>query len=225
MRILIVEDHAELAREIAEQLGRCGFVADRVACASEAVEAVETQNYSLMLLDRKLPDGEGISLIPAIRHARPGIRILMVTALDATCEKVSGLEAGADDYLTKPFEPDELIARIRASLRRPGCERAPPVALGFLSFDLGSLEVTVHGMPVLLHQRELALLEALVRQAGRVVLRDTLMTEVFGFSEDVHWNTLNVLVSRLRRRLAELDAGVDIHSARGVGYLMTISTP
>jgi two-component system, OmpR family, response regulator len=220
MRILMVEDNAELAREISGQIARSGFLADHVASIEDAREAIETNAYSLVLLDRRLPDGDGVSLLPGIRAAQPGVRILILSAADATRDKVLGLDAGADDYLTKPFEPDELMARIRASLRRPGYEAAPPIAYGELTFDPQSREVRAHGKPVLLQRRELALLEALMRRAGRVVLRDALIEAVFGIDDDIHWNSLNVLVSRLRRRLAELEAGLDIHSTRGIGYLL-----
>jgi two-component system, OmpR family, response regulator len=222
MRILMVEDNAELAREISQLTRRSGYLADHVATIEAAHAAIETHPYSLVLLDRRLPDGDGISLLPAIRLAQPGIRILVLTAADATKDKVTGLDAGADDYITKPFEPDELMARIRASLRRPGCESAPPISFGALAFDPQSREVSAHGEPVVLHRRELALLEALMRRAGRVVMREALIDAVFGIDDDIHWNSLNVLVSRLRRRLDELDAGVDIHSARGVGYLLAL---
>ncbi len=222
MRILMVEDNLELARELADQAARGGFLADHVVSIEEARAAIAMRAYSLVLLDRRLPDGDGLSLVPIMRGAQPGIRILMVTAADATRDKVCGLDAGADDYIAKPFEPDELIARVRASLRRPGSETAPPIVFGALTFNPQTREVFAHDQPVLMQRRELALFEALVRRAGRVVMRDALIDEIFGIDDDIHWNSLNVLVSRLRRRLEELDAGVDIHSARGVGYLMAI---
>jgi two-component system, OmpR family, response regulator len=216
----MVEDNADLAREVMGLAKRSGFLADCVGSMEEAHEVIKAQPYSLVLLDRRLPDGDGINLVPVIRSAQPGIRIVVLTAADATHDKVLGLDAGADDYITKPFEPDELVARIRASLRRPGCETPPPVVFGALSFDLGNRELSCKGTPILLQNRELALLETLMRRAGRVVLRNALIEEVFGIDDDIHWNSLNVLVSRVRRRLNEIDSGVDIHSARGIGYLL-----
>ncbi|HMK88624.1 MAG TPA: response regulator transcription factor [Methylocystis sp.] len=222
MRILVVEDNPELSREIGSQAARSGYLSDRVASIAEASEAVATRPYSLVLLDRRLPDGDGLALLPLARAAQRGIRILVISAADATRDKIQGLDAGADDYIVKPFEPDELMARIRASLRRPGCEAAPPIAFGALAFDPKSREVFTRGEPLVLQRRELALLEALMRRAGRVVMRDALIDAVFGIDDDIHWNSLNVLVSRLRRRLAEVEAGVDIHAARGIGYLLAL---
>jgi two-component system, OmpR family, response regulator len=223
MRILLVEDELEMARVIAAKLGKSGFIADHMRSIAEARAALATHRYSIGLLDRRLPDGDGVSLLPEIRKLHPGLRILLLTACDAVDDRIVGLDAGADDYLTKPFDADELMARIRACLRRPGGEPLPPVVIGALSFDLQARDVSVDGESIMLHRRELALLETLVRHAGRVVLRAALMEEVYGFDDDIQANALNILVSRLRRRLSNLRAGVDIHSARGVGYMLTRS--
>lgn len=221
MRILIVEDHADISHEIRSQLQRSGFAADVAPSIAAAAEHIDANRYALALLDRKLPDGDGIEIVPTMRKAQPGIRIMMLTALDALCDRVSGLDAGADDYLTKPFEPDELMARIRAVLRRPGGEPGPTIVLGNLSFDPGSREVCIADRPLVVPYRELTLLEALLQRAGRVAQRDALFSEVFGGADKVNWNSLNVLVSQLRHRLKEAGANVDIHSARRVGYFIT----
>lgn len=123
--------------------------------------------------------------------------------------------------MTKPFQGEELIARIRACVRRPGSGAPKPVALGALSFDLASRDVRIAGRIVALHRRELALLESLFRRVNRVVSRETLLDEVFSPHDDVQENTLDTAVSRLRRRLTALDAGVAIHTVRGVGYMAT----
>lgn len=223
MRILIVEDNPDLAHELAEQLARSGYVADSVATLSDAREILEAQEYALALLDRRLPDGDGVSLMPVIRRIQPRTRILMLTALDAADEKICGLDAGADDYLTKPFNPKELIARIRANLRRMGGDFGPVIELANLSFAPDSREVRIDGECAVLQKRELDLLEALIRSAGRMVLRNHLVEEFYGYADDIHWNSLNVLVSQLRRRLKEHGARVEIHTARGVGYFLTKS--
>lgn len=223
MRILIVEDHADLAVELAEQMARSGLVADRVGTLKKALELLTAQKYELVLLDRKLPDGDGISLVPAIRTAQFDTRILMLTAFDAEDDKVSGLDAGADDYLTKPFNPNELMARIRANLRRLGGGCDPTIQLANLSFAPSSREVTISGRAIALQRRELDLLEVLMRRAGRMVTRDRLMEEVYGGNDDLHWNNLNVLVSQMRRRLKEYGAEVEIHTTRGVGYFIAKS--
>jgi len=223
MRILLVEDQAELATRIARRIRSAGFVVDQVDTIEAASLMVDDGSYSVTLLDRRLPDGDGLTLIPRLRQKQPGIRILMLTALDAIDNRIEGLDAGADDYLTKPFSLDEMMARIRASLRRPGGERAPPVEIGSLSCDLDARIVTVAEQPLMLFRRELTLLEALVRRAGRVVPREALVAEIYEIDEEIQPHTLTTLVSRLRARLAEVDAGVEIHSARGLGYMIAKS--
>ncbi len=220
MRILIVEDHADLSQALKRQLVGLGMIADCVTSLSEARDFVEAYSYSLALIDRRLPDGDGLSLLPFMRRTQTGLRIIILTALDSLTDKVSGLDAGADDYLTKPFEPDELMARIRACVRRPGGDPAPPIILGNLKFDPSSREVTVAGTPLIMRHRELALLEALMNRAGRVALRDALMEEVYGARADIHWNRLNVHVSQLRHHLKQSGAKIDIHSARNIGYFI-----
>lgn len=220
MRILIVEDHADLAREIAEQAKRCGLVPDSVGSLNEAREVMGLQQFAITILDRRLPDGDGVSLIPFLRSAQPGIRILMLTALVSTLDKVNGLDAGADDYLAKPFDPDELTARIRACMRRPGGDPTPAIQLGNLSFDPNNREVFVSGQPIVMQRREISLLDALMRRSGRVARREVLAEEVFGNSDEINWQTLTALVSQLRGRLKEIGADVDVHAARGVGYFI-----
>jgi len=223
MRILLVEDHTELATRVARHIRRAGFAVDRVGTIQGAEAALDDADYAVALLDRRLPDGDGLSLVKRIRDKQPGSRILMLTALDAIDDRIEGLDAGADDYLTKPFNLDEMMARIRASLRRGGGERTPPVEIGALSFDFDQRTASVAGKPVLFLRRELALLEALVRRAGRVTPRETLIAGIYGMDEMVQEHALTTLVSRLRTRLAELDAGVEIHSARGLGYMLAKS--
>jgi len=183
MRILLVEDHEELAHQLRRRLKRSGFAVDQVDTIRDALQALESCSYAVAVVDRRLPDGDGISILPAIRRRQPGSRVLMLTALDAVDERISGLDAGADDYLTKPFDLDEMMARIRASLRRPGGDTSPPVLVGALAFDLSARTVSVAGKPAVFHQRELALLEGLVRRAGRIVARDTLLSEIWGFDD------------------------------------------
>jgi two-component system, OmpR family, response regulator len=223
MRILIVEDQRDMAALIADRIADVGFVADQVEGIGEALEALQARDYPIMLLDRRLPDGDAISILPEIRRVRPGIRIILVTALQSIDEKINGLDAGADDYLTKPFDPDELLARIRASLRRPGGRPIPPIALGSLSFYPATFEATVLEKPLLLHKREVLLLESLMRRAGRAVTHDMLIEEIYGLEENVQIDALKMLVSRLRQRLKERNADVEIHSARGIGYLIAKS--
>jgi two-component system, OmpR family, response regulator len=220
MRILLVEDNVELASEIARRIKRAGFAVDHVDTIDGATLALDDCLYSVTLLDRRLPDGDGLSLISRIRKRQPASRILVLTALDAIDNRIEGLDAGADDYLTKPFNLDEMMARIRASLRRTGGDRPPPVEIGALSFDLDTRSVSIGNRPVLFLRSELLLLEALVRRANCVVSRETLLSGIYGVDAEVQEHALTALVSRLRIRLSELDAGVEIHSARGLGYII-----
>lgn len=221
MRILLVEDEREVARSISRELSRSGFVADHVASIAEARRVVKHIPYALVVLDRRLPDGDGLALAPEMRRMQPGLQVLVLTACNRTDEIVEGLDAGADDYLTKPFDFDELLARIRVGLRRRGGDLIPTMIVGDLSFDPRLRDVSVRGKSVILHGRELMLLEILVRHAGRMVSRQTLLEEIYGFDEDIQPSVLNVLVLRLRRRLDEHDARVKIHMARGVGYMIS----
>ncbi|WP_400771487.1 response regulator [Methylosinus sporium] len=221
MRVLMVEDEPEMAKLVAGKLARSGFVADRVGSLDETMEALRQHKYSLVLLDRRLPDGDAVSILPDIRRTQPSIRIVMLTARNAVEDRIEGLDAGADDYVTKPFDANELIARVRACLRRPGGEATPPIAIGHIVFHPDTRDVSVNGALVLFHKRERALLDILLLNAGRAVLRDRLLAEIYGFADDVQATALSMLVSRLRRRLLDLDAGVEIHTARDVGYLLT----
>jgi len=221
MRILLIEDEPQMAELIASDVEEAGFVVDHGRSANDALYSVQQSNFDLVLLDRRLPDGDGLALLPAIRKARPGIRVMMLTALDTLDEKVSGLDSGADDYVSKPYKKEELISRIRACLRRPGCDDQPPVVVGALSFDLASLQVSVGGTALTLQRRELTLLEALIRRANRVVTREALLEEVYGLQTEVQPNALDTLIWRLRSSLKAAEAGVAIHMVRGIGYALT----
>ncbi|MBU3890393.1 MULTISPECIES: response regulator transcription factor [Methylosinus] len=221
MRILIVEDEADMARLIGKRLEKAGYACDHVGNLADAVEALRQFPYRLTLLDRRLPDGDGVEALPALRELRPGLRIMMVTALDAPRERVEGLDAGADDYLVKPFDGEELMARVRARLRSPSGSRLPEVTAGALSFDPSDQQFRVAENPMKLHKREFALLESLILRIDRVVARSILMEEVYGFDDIVSPGALDTLVSRLRKRLESADARVEIHLVRGRGYLLS----
>ncbi|MGD9656708.1 MAG: response regulator transcription factor [Methylocystis sp.] len=221
MKILVVEDQPDLGSMMTDRLGRSGYIVDCVGTIAETLEALRAFDYPVVLLDRRLPDGDGMTVLPEIRSLRPSIRVLMVTALRSIDDRINGLDAGADDYLVKPFAADELLARVRATLRRPGAAPIPPVSLGALSFDLNRREAEVNGRPLNLRKRELLLLETLMRRAGRAVMHATIIDEIYGIDERVQNNALKMLVSRLRQRLKEASAGVEIYATRSVGYLIT----
>ena len=220
-RILLVEDDPALAREMLRHLERDGWVVDHVARLAHAVEAVVHTGYRVVLLDRQLPDGDGLALVAVARSRPAPPAVIFLTARDDVADRVQGLDAGGDDYLVKPFALDELLARLRAACRRPAAGvTAPPVRVGNLSFDMASREVCIAGRPLALPRRELVLLESLVRRAGRVVQREHLDAAVYGHGAEVSANALETQVSRLRRRLHDAGALLELRTIRGVGYLL-----
>ena len=220
MRIMLVEDEAGLAEMLAGFLRRERFVVDHLACLADASEAAAMVDYDLALLDRSLPDGDGLSLLPGLRARNPGIPVIVLSARGEVEDRVAGLDHGADDYLVKPFALDEMLARIRAVRRRPAQVLQDPIGAGAVIFDPVHDTVEIGGRPVILPRRELRVLATLIRRRGRTVLRETLEQGVFGLDDEIQSNTLDSHVSRLRRRLREADAGVEIHAIRGVGYLL-----
>ena len=221
LRILLVEDDPALAREIIRALERENWPLDHVASLADAFEAVIRFPYRVILLDRALPDGDGIALVPAAKSRPSRPSIIFLTARDEVADRIEGLDAGADDYLVKPFALQELLARIRAACRRSVAGAPPdPIEVGRLSFDPATREVRVAERPLALPRRELALLELLVRRSGRVVQRTHLDSELYGFEAEVSPNALETLVSRLRRRLDDAEAGLQLRTIRGVGYML-----
>lgn len=221
MRILLVEDEPELGTALASRLANDGFIVDHFTTLRTAVEAVLGAEYRAVLLDRRLPDGDGLSLLPILRTRPSRPPVIVLSALDDIPDRVAGLEAGAEDYLIKPFAFEELVARLRVMLRRSGSSDAVPcISVGRLEYDLGSRETKVAGRPLPLPRRELAILDALARRAGRVVMREHLQDQVYGFDDDISSNALEAHVSRLRKRLADAGAGVVLHGVRGVGYML-----
>ncbi|RZN10555.1 DNA-binding response regulator [Bradyrhizobium genosp. SA-3] len=220
MRILLVEDEAEMADALASALKRYDMVVDHAPSLAEAEEAISADVHAAVLLDRQLPDGDGLALIPKLRARADGVPIIVLTARGELADRVAGLDRGADDYLAKPFAVEELLARLRAVLRRPGRLQPDIMRAGRLAFDFGHREASVGGAPLELPRRELLVLEALVRRMGRTVLRSALEEAVYSFDDEIQSNALDTHVSRLRRKLAEADARVEIHGISGVGYLL-----
>lgn len=218
MRIRLVEDEPELAAMLIAGLRALSYVVDHCRCPAEAVEATMTGEYRAVLLDRHLPDGDGLALLPvlATRSAPP---VIVLTAMDDVPERVAGLDAGARDYLVKPFAFDELAARLCAILR-PADMTQSTVRDGRLHYNFGTRALTVGDAALYLPRRELAILDALMRRASRVVMRESLEAQVYGFDDEISSNALEAHVSRLRKRLAEADAKVVVHAVRGVGYLL-----
>lgn len=220
MRILLVEDETELAEHVRTALEGEMYVVDHADGVEMAQAAANDGLHDLVLLDRTLPDGDGLSLIPFVRARSPGVPVIVLSARGALSDRVAGLDEGADDYLAKPFAIEELLARIRAVRRRPNAMASETIHVGRLSFDLTFEDACVAGTKLDLPRREVRVLEALLRRRGRTVLREALEEAVYGFDDEVQSNTLDSHVSRLRRKLADAGAGVEIHAIRGVGYLL-----
>jgi two-component system response regulator QseB len=219
MKVLLVEDHAAMREMISDHLVECGFIVDAVGRAEDAYAALAVSSYDALVLDLGLPDTDGMQLL---RKARAGtarqLPTLIVTARDALDDRTRGLNAGADDYITKPFELVELEARLRAVLRRPGVREDIILTYGTLALDTVSRETSVGGIVLDLSRRETALLEELLRAAGRIVVKDTLEDRLYALDRSVTDNALEAIVSRVRKKLAAAHAGVRIDTKRGVGY-------
>ncbi|MGP9810720.1 response regulator transcription factor [Rhodopseudomonas sp. NSM] len=223
MRVLLVEDEPEMASALAAALRNHDMVVDRVATLGLADEALTGNRYCAILLDRQLPDGDGLSLIPTLRAKGLMTPIIVLTARGDLAERVAGLDSGADDYLGKPFAIAELLARLRAVLRRPSGLSEEILKLGRLCFDGAHRQASVAGVNLNLPRRELLVLEALLRRSGRTVARAALDHAVYGFDDEIQSNALDTHISRLRRKLIDADAGVEIHTVRGIGYLINRS--
>jgi DNA-binding response OmpR family regulator len=199
---------------------RAGFTVDTARTAADAVAALEVSNYDVAILDLGLPDGDGLDVLAGARRSGLTIPFLLLTARDTVDDRVLGLNAGADDYLIKPFAMDELVARTKALLRRPGLALGIVLTAGNVEFDSVGREVRVAGKPLALPRRELDVLEQLIRRAGRVVAKAVLEDKLYGQEEELESNAIPVHVSHLRKKLIAAGATPEIHTVRGVGYLL-----
>lgn len=220
MRVLLIEDHSRLAESITKGLARFGFGVDSCPTAAQGTHAIKQMAYDAILLDLGLPDRDGLEVLHELRQHRLATPVLVLTARDGVEDRVTGLDAGADDYLVKPFAMSELAARLRALLRRPGQALAAVLTVGNLCLDVGARQITVNGAGLHLSAREFEALEILMRREGQVVARATLEDALYGLNRNVSPNSVEALISRLRRRLAPCNAGCAIHTLYGIGYLL-----
>lgn len=218
MRILLVEDEGEMANLITLALARQDILVDHVQTLELAKEACRSGIHNAVLLDRRLPDGDGLTLIPLLRKNHSGVPVIVLSALGTPNQRIAGLDEGADDYLSKPFSIDELLARLRAVMRRPSQIEPSLANVARLSFNLFERHAYIDNVPLELTRRELLALEILVRRAGRTVARLALEEAVYGYDDEIASNTLDSHISRLRQKLSS--AGVEIHAIRGIGYLL-----
>jgi DNA-binding response OmpR family regulator len=220
MRVLLVEDNAELADLLVPALGRHGFAADVMNSAANAEEAMATTSYAAVILDLGLPDEDGLLLLKRLRKAGANVQVLILTARGSVADRVDGLQAGADDYLTKPFAVEELAARLQALLRRPGEMLSQSLKVGELSLDPQSRQVAIAGRPEPFSAREVDILELLMRRTGRVVQKGYVEDHLFGLNAPVGSNAVEVAIHRLRKHLQALDARAAVHTVKGVGYFI-----
>jgi DNA-binding response OmpR family regulator len=223
MRSLVIEDEPEIGAYLARLLGQLSGIVDVVISISDARQALANFKYDLAIADRMLPDGDALEIVTALSQLPDRPAIIMLTAKDAKEDVIDGLNGGADDYLGKPFEPQEFIARVRAVLRRPRLLAPPVLSLGNVELHVGTNEATVANNRVLLRRREALILEALLMRRDRVIAREALIEAIYGFDDEIESNTLEAQVSRLRKKLAELGGNVEIRSMRGIGYILRMA--
>lgn len=220
MRILLIEDHSRLADSITTGLAGLGFGVDAFGTAGDGLNAFKSIAYDAIILDLGLPDRDGLELLGELRQSNSSAPILILTARDGVEARVTGLNAGADDYVVKPFAMTELGARLRALLRRPGHALGRVLVIGNLQLQTDSRQVIVNGMTARFPVREVEALELLMRREGQVVSKDTLDDSLYGLTKNVTPNSIEVLISRLRRRLDIFGANCSIHTLYGIGYLL-----
>jgi DNA-binding response OmpR family regulator len=225
MRLLLIEDHDRLAELTRKALQGSGFATDRVRGIDEAEAALAVARYDAIVLDLGLPDGDGLEWLKRLRRSGNAVPILVATARGGLGDRIKGLDGGADDYLVKPFEMEELAARLRALLRRPGAVLGSTLRLGNIRYDSASRAVEIAGRSTPLTRRETDLLELLLRRAGRAVSKASIEEALYAFDEAADRNAIEVLVSRLRKRLVEAGANAEIHTLRGIGYLLRGDNP
>ena len=226
MRILIVEDEVRLARTLADLLKRQGYTADMCHDGVSGLDNAASGIYDLVLLDAMLPGMDGFTLLQELRRGGHSVPVLMLTARSDVTDKVHGLDSGADYYLTKPFEPQELLACIRLLLRRRGGENRLDDALtcGDLRLESGTFTLNCQERSVHLSRREYDLMELLMRNGTQIVTKEQLLLKVWGYDSDAEDNNVEVYISFLRRKLTHLRSAVRIKTIRLVGYCLEVAS-
>jgi len=220
VRVLVVEDERALARELSRSLGEAGYVVDSAGDGERADFLAQTERYDAILLDLGLPRLDGLTLLSRWREAGIGAPVLVLTARGSWHEKVQGIDMGADDYVAKPFRIEEVLARLRALVRRAAGQAAPELRCGAVRLDPREARVTLDGVPVKLTGHEFRVLSYLMHQRGRVVSQRELVEHIYAQSFDRDSNTVEVFVARLRRKLG----ASFIETVRGLGYRVGTAT-
>ena len=219
MRLLLVEDDIPLSNALTVSLQKANYVVDCVYDGSTAISALQAEQNDIVILDLGLPDQDGINVLRNIRKKAPKLPVMILTARDKLSDKISGLDAGADDYLPKPFDIEELLARLRVLERRLGTATQSTIVVGSVCLDIAHHILTIDGDPVHLPRREFMLLKALIENAGRVLSKHHLESKLYEWGEEVASNTIEVHISHLRKKVPEHF----IRTIRGVGYCISKS--
>jgi DNA-binding response OmpR family regulator len=216
MRILLVEDDAMIGKAVLDVLRSDHYAVDWVRDGTAAAGALATERYDLVLLDLGLPKADGLTVLRGLRAKRDGVPVLIATARDAVGDRVAGLDAGADDYIVKPYDTDELLARVRALLRRSAGRSEPQIQHRGVALNPATREATLNGAPLSLSPREWALLEPMLQRPGVVFSKAQLEQKLYSWKDDISSNAVEVYVHGLRKKL-----GADfIHTVRGLGYVV-----
>lgn len=220
MHILLIEDELALADEICQSLRKANYAVSHLSSGTQAITAAQNGDFDLMILDLGLPDIDGLEVLKKIRKLGLGLPILVLTARGQLSDKVAGLDAGADDYLPKPFELDELLARLRVLQRRLGTVTSSDIQVGEVSLRADSMAVNVHNNPISLPRKEFMILRALMERADRILSKSQLETMLYEWGDEVSSNAIEVHVHNLRKKLPH----DFINTIRGVGYCVKKQT-
>jgi two-component system OmpR family response regulator len=217
MRVLLVEDDRMIGEAAAQALKDAGYAVDWVRDGQAALDTIASQSYDVVLLDLGLPKKDGLAVLRSVRARNNPVPVLVITARDGIDDRIQGLDSGADDYVLKPFEMRELLARMRAVIRRKGGVAGPVLSNGVLSLDPATHEVTVHGESTRLSKREYSLLQALMARPGTILSRSELEDRIYGWGEEVESNAVEFLIHSLRRKLGSRA----IRNVRGLGWMVS----
>jgi len=220
MKILIIEDYEPLLESLRQGLRENGYTVDATGDGEEGLWYASTGEYDLIILDLMLPGMDGVEILDRLRKQENPVHILIVTARDAVQDRVTGLDLGADDYLIKPFEFSELLARVRALVRRKYESKTPAIVIGDLHLDTIRKQAVMYGKELDLTSREYAILELLDLKRGRVVSRDAIRENIYDFASETGSNIIDVYVGRLRRKLEGAGGRRILHTRRGFGYML-----
>jgi DNA-binding response OmpR family regulator len=220
MKVLVVEDYVPLRSSISQALREGGYSVDETGDGAEAIELGTKNNYALAVIDIMLPNADGLKVLSEMRRANKDASVLIITARDSVEDRVRGLDAGADDYLVKPFSLDELLARIRALLRRSGQSRDPVIRIADLEVDTDRKVARRGGVELDLTSKQYELLELLAQRSGQVVTRSDIWEHLYDFDDSVESNVIDVFVVYLRKKVEKPGTPKLLHTRRGQGYIL-----